>query len=437
MDRHIGRGQTGPTDSLRTGAARRYEGNLVDLNAIPSFLLYTAATANRPAETVDARVAWLMASTQMALVTGPTTWIDSSSAVMSATDYRGNYPQAVLSAIVNLTGWDTYIFYDQTSASPTLFLGDPNGATRLSTLSISNVLADQTSTCLYPLYDADLWRDPARVYSGVYLQWQGGNTYETNPTTAANFIPRDIAVSESGVGRAATAVAEATQYLASSSTEFDRLQCTLKIPASQVNLVDAGMRINAKFTHLPGYESGKNMRVALRSVMASEQTDQFYNVYLELITPIQTNYSWFGNGKVPDLGPTKPPTTPACLTSLGTVSFGECTGCPAYPQPCVPINHTVGSRLYCSDNGVGNPCYGGFGSTGTLFWGSTIASINFVSGGAVTPPAGAVIARFSADVTTDSGPYGTAGAHGWKLQVLDHMPTTPFDGFTAIQTQRR
>ena len=308
MDRTISRGQGGATDSLNTGAARIYDCNLVDLNAIPQFQVFTAVAANRPAETVTARIAWLMASTQMSLVHDHG-YIGTSANVLSPSDYRGNYPQDVLNDIRAVTGWDSYVFFEQTYAQPTLFLNDPTAATRVSTLSISNLRTDTSSTCFFPLIDAKLVRDPSRVYSGVYLEWLGGATYVTNATTASNFVARDVVSSTSRIGRSATATAVANQFLQSSSTEFDRISLTIKVPASQVNLIDAGMRVNAKFTHLPGYTSGENLRVALRSVLANEETDQFYNVYLELVTPIQTSYSPFGNGKVPDLGPPAQPPT--------------------------------------------------------------------------------------------------------------------------------
>ena len=434
QDRTVKRGAGTKSTSLLTTSDRLWDCNIVDLNFIVGMRVFQSA--KRPNESVTARLAWLMGTPQMSLVHDHG-YIGSSGVLIGANDFSGNYPVDVLNDVCNSTGWDYYIFYDQGSGDPTLFCNDATAATRLSTMAISNVLADQSSTVLYPLIDGYLLRDPARVFSGVLLKYTGGQVYEQRTQTAEDFIARDIVVSTSHVGEKATAITQANQYLTGVSTEFDRISCTLKVPASQVDLIDAGMRINAKFSHLPGYTTGKNMRIALRQVKADEETDQFYNMYLELVTPISTNFAPFGNGSGPDIGPIPPvaQTQPACLTALGGASVVSSSD-GTYPIPlCGGYTAQIGSRLFCHDESVGNPC--GLGNA--LFWGSIVEgreqhTLSY------TVPTGAVIARVTAHVTGDGGlsappASGSSlfGAHGWQVQVYANGGTAP-NGWYAGET---
>lgn len=436
QDRTLKRGAGTASPSLLTGPERLWDCNVVDLNTILSFRVFQSA--KRPNESVTARLAWLMGTPQMSLVADHG-FIDTNGTLIGANDFTGNYPVDVLNDVANGTGWDYYLFYDQSSGDVTLFCGDATAATRVSTLAISNVLSDESSTILPPLIDGYLLRDPSRVFSGVLINWQGGTTYQQRTQTALDFgVARDVVISSSKIGKAATAVLQANQYLAGVSTEFDRISCTLKVPASQVNLIDAGMRINAKFTHLPGYETGKNMRIALRQVKADEQTDQFYNMYLELVTPIATNFAPFGNGINPVMPPTPPPESqePACLVSLGDGPLVVASADGTYPvAECGPYDNVVASRLMCHDEGPLNPCAPMFGSTGVLFWGPTTNGREEKTPFAYTVPAGTVLVKVTALVSWDESPAGgSATAHGWHVNIVTHPPVGYQDGATILSS---
>ena len=350
QDRTITRG-TGASPSLITGAERLWDCNLVDLNAVLTFRVFTQASANRPSESVDARMAWLLTTSQMSIV-HDNGYIESAPVSLSATDYRQAYPADVLSDMAAASGLFYYIFWDHPSQSTTLAFQHPLLATRVSTLSISNVLSDLSSTCFAPLIDATLNRDPSRVYSGVDVVWATGATYVQNNATENAFFRRDVVYQNARIKTAAVAATVGNQFLNQISTEFDRLTVTIKVPASQVNFIDNGMRINVKFSHLPGYSSGKDVRVALRQVKQDEESSDFYNVYLELITPIVTDFQIGGNGGVP-----LPLPGPGGTTSGGGGGGGGTPPCGITdsfdrPNDATGLNISDSGRIWATQTGT-------------------------------------------------------------------------------------
>src|SRR4029077_6696713 len=109
-----------------------------------------------------------------------------------------------------------------------------------STLSISNVLSDLSSTCFAPRIAATRANDPSLVYDGVYMPYTGGSVYVR---ATGRVLARDVVGPSANTSSRTRAIELATAMLANHSKEASNVICTIKVPASQVNLLLAGMRI--------------------------------------------------------------------------------------------------------------------------------------------------------------------------------------------------
>lgn len=278
------------TGSNITSAGRVWELDLVELNAILSFRIITGADGNRAAETAGARLTWLLSSDYLStvfdngLVVYPTT-------AMDAVDYRGQTAADVLRDLALATGYNFFAYYDETAATDqrvSLFFDDANTSTAYTSfIRISNVLSDVESApnnTFAPLSDAVLMRDPTNVAAGVYLPYDGGWVYDYSLTTSYNFGFRDQAAPASNVKTAAKANAILSRLLAQHDEQDDKVSCSIILPASQLNGIKHGQRMQAKFYHLPApYNDWTWYRVLSKSFSRPENgaTDR-YVVDLEL-----------------------------------------------------------------------------------------------------------------------------------------------------------
>ena len=80
----------------------------------------------------------------------------------------------------------------------------------------------------------------------------------------------------------ATANSYVQTYLDQAAEEQETLVVTVRLPAENVNHVEAGDIIEVTFTHIPGFETVTEMPVIRRSVKPSEGQVDFYDVTLEL-----------------------------------------------------------------------------------------------------------------------------------------------------------
>lgn len=278
------------TGSNITGTGRVWELDLVELNAILSFRIITGTDGNRLAETAGARLTWLLSSDYLStvfdngLVVYPTT-------AMDAVDYQGQTAADVLRDLSLTTGYNFFAYYDETVASDrrvSLFFDDSNASTAYTSfIRISNVLSDvegsPNNTCA-PLFDAVLLRDPTNVAAGVYLPYDGGAIYDYKLTTSYNFGFRDKAAPSSNVKTAAKAQELVNRLLDQHDEQDDKVSCSIILPASQLNDIKHGQRMQAKFTHLPApYNEWTWYRVLSKSFSRPENgaTDR-YVVDLEL-----------------------------------------------------------------------------------------------------------------------------------------------------------
>jgi hypothetical protein len=184
---------------------------------------------------------------------------------------------------------------------PALIYHAYNWSGDASSCAISNVLSEIDNVTTFGPGGADkLTRNPARIYSGCFFEYSGGNVYIVNGTTAGNFRPREARSSDMNCMSAAAATILANAYLARCATEEDRITVNLeRVPAPSVNLMRPGQRIPVKLTHAPDYESGAYMGIMRRTVTANAYG--LYNVQLELSHPVLTGFNPTASGLTPSL----------------------------------------------------------------------------------------------------------------------------------------
>ncbi len=158
----------------------------------------------------------------------------------------------------------------------TLWYGDADLAMYDSTAKISNVLADVNGTTVFAAsLDTRLNRDPSRIFSGMYLNYDGGAVFQERTATADDFAQRDTVAQAPHVKTDAIANARALRMLEAISTPEDVIPATLySVPAAHVNDIRYGMRVQAKFSHLPDYGDDYSwMRVLNRTVTLASPPD--------------------------------------------------------------------------------------------------------------------------------------------------------------------
>ncbi len=148
--------------------------------------------------------------------------------------------------------------------------------------------AGSTAPTTYAYYpDAELTRDPSRVYSGVQVPFSGTGSpiYVQDATTIGAYVSRDTTAPNANAKTSGQATAQANTYLAAAETEADSLTLTTRLPAAVTPLVRAGMRIAVRASHLPDLTSFTWVRIMHVEYKQIEMTPDFYDVLLTMIPP--------------------------------------------------------------------------------------------------------------------------------------------------------
>jgi hypothetical protein len=286
--RVIGRNEVAP----QVSAARKITVSVEDLNSMLGHRLIHQQTGmtkaeggKRPAETVAARGAWLMASPFVDFADNGRCDFPATKG-MDAADYRNRQAGDVLADMALAAGAYNYHVNDWGSGPELTFRNDNTSTADSSTLRISNVLSDASSVTLNPTSDAVLTRSPANVISKIAFGWSRSTEVEERAATATAFNgERSGTASNSNVKTAAKAIDEAQAQLWQLHTEEDIIECGLDaVTSAQVNLILAGMRIQAKFSHLntEGYGSFTWFRVLERTVRPIVADAGLYSMDLKL-----------------------------------------------------------------------------------------------------------------------------------------------------------
>lgn len=279
----------GQDTAEKVEASRDITVSLVDLNARLGFrVLREAHDADRPIETVGARLTWLLATPELASVNiADHGYVDYPTKKIDANNYASQHPGDVLADCAERMSWNFFVYWDVAANAAGLWFKDSNTSTDwTSSLRISNVIADiDESTTFPPSPGTVLTRDPEHTVSGVLLPY-GNNqaVYRTRPATATAYAPRDGVAPNSNVKTAARAREIADSYLFQHRDEEDTITTTLLLPADKVNLVRAGQRMEAKFSHYgpEGYDDFTWFRVTERTLRPHTKGAKLYDVDLSL-----------------------------------------------------------------------------------------------------------------------------------------------------------
>lgn len=287
----------GQGNSLITGPMRQIELEIVDSNFVLTWHIIRAGDADRPAETADERMDWLLGTTWVAARIIPGV-IDVPDLInMDAVDYTGQRVVDVLNDIAQQTSSNFFLYFSEPDESfalafgPDVFWGRTgyNLTNNLSVLNSGPVTDPVPAEWLAPI-DVELVRNPDRVHTAVYVVYANGAEYVEDLGTG--LIRVDATAPVSNVKTSAKAIALGNRYLATSEEESDRITCTVKVPAAGVTLIKAGMTIYLDATHLPqligpdpgDFGPGQGWcNIVSCSQAQDEESDEFYNVRLEMI----------------------------------------------------------------------------------------------------------------------------------------------------------
>lgn len=253
--------QRGP-DS--TGAAREITASIQDLNAMLGFVVFDGTSAdegNRPAETVDDRLAWFetwCATNLPDLYFGSR--IGSSTNGLDANNFKDQHPTDVLAGIILAAhGWNFHVRDWGEGNGPELTCRNDNTSTDdTSSLSISNVAGEADfETTFPPLKDFVLTKRSGNVGSRIRYSYAKDTITETRAATASAFNGRrDITASDSSVKDASTAHERGKDELWQHHTEEFVLEGSLLLPPESVNLACQGDRIGVRLQHLQALGNG-------------------------------------------------------------------------------------------------------------------------------------------------------------------------------------
>lgn len=286
--RNMGRDDDG---GLIVSDDRQHDVTVVDLNAAVTFRILRGADTNRPEESIDDRLAWLIGKGALTeFVTDFSLVATGYSATLDEADYRGRYPADVLNDCLNRVLVDLcyFCFWNPVTSEVGLYFGPQSAATTESTLAISNVLEDiDGSTIFPPDSEAKLARKPDQVYSGVLLRYADGSkkVFRSRQSTADAFVERSTTVDRPRTKRLTTAQSQADRFLTRHSYEEDIITVTIIVPPESAGLAVAGQRIDVRFSHLPGYTSWTSMRILSSSITPTSEVVRDYAITLELEKP--------------------------------------------------------------------------------------------------------------------------------------------------------
>jgi hypothetical protein len=292
-DQWIDRGDEGDL-IFPTGVGRRWELEITQENTLLGFRVIQgaadAAHGKRPAESPGERLAWILGSPFLSTVFdhGLIDWTALNALPdMDPVDYHGKTAADVLRDISLKSQFNHYARYRDASSDIELAFHNANTSTLdSSTLRVSNVEADVDFATTWPPFFAGyrLHRKGDRVSAGVYVQGDKFSSYGFDLDTSYEFGFRDMVAPDNNTTTQAGADRLRDQLLAQHDEQDERIEgLRIQVPAANLNDVKHGQRIEAKFAHLPGWESFRWARVVSKAFSRPENdTQALYDVDLEL-----------------------------------------------------------------------------------------------------------------------------------------------------------
>lgn len=295
-DQEISRGDEGSA-VFPYASGRSWDLDLTEDNGYLSRIHLHGADCKRPAETVSARLSWLLGKPGITGVVSDYGLVASSSLTCDANDYTGREAADVARDLALVTGFNFHTRYrEATDDLELIFLHFRTSPLDVADFQVSNDPADLT-------YDGDgrvtgntwpvgmrakLLRGTKRIASGVDVAYTGGTVFVDRPTTEAAFgIVHQTAPTASVKTRAA-AVALGEHLLDEADEQDERITgLRIQLPATELNRVRQGQLMKARLVHLPGWEALRDCRVVFKAFSRPDNDDQeSYDVDLEL-TPAE------------------------------------------------------------------------------------------------------------------------------------------------------
>jgi hypothetical protein len=449
-------------DLERMGAARTWTISLDDVNTLLARRVQKGADAERDEETDIARLTWLLSTNE---ATGgydieDTAFIFTDAPVtMSESNYRGVESAQVVNDLFQQSGNNAYLFNSPTAPGEIrvgMWYGRDEREDFASPHRISNDLAeispetmdaawlfdptfDYTDQFTFaPSLDAELDRDPSRVYSGAYVNWDGGWSYVQRQGTVTDYAARDGVFSAELVKNQTRGDARATRYTRDLRNEDDAITCAVIVPNALVHAWVPGHRVSVKFTHLPAYEDWTWMRVAAVTVRQLSFGSGLYELALDLRGEEPPEVGQPG-------GPSVPGDTFATLNRPGTVSSTGSGGLLMWGssgddnKPGWPYEPTQGLLSIIEDLTPPRP---GWPFEGILVEGDgTLDRIEFMADAVGIPHLGTCTVVWAININgiavAEGTEIATAGAYFWHITkgiVAENVTVSTGDVITATVT---
>jgi hypothetical protein len=239
--------------TYRTGAKRKIDLNILDLNDLLNRRVIRKHDGKRPAEKMSVRLHWLLGSEYLSGLVADNGFVDYPTIALDKNDYTNSRPGDVLGDMaVQGEGRQFFVYADPDTDEPSLWFRDSATSTDFSsTLRISNDLSDVDSLTTFAASQSEmsLERDPDQVFSRAAVPYARGTVYEVKTSTASTFVERDGVAPTSSIKTAAKASKIARRFLNDHDHETDTVNDSIIVPSSRSGLIHAGMRISAKYTH--------------------------------------------------------------------------------------------------------------------------------------------------------------------------------------------
>lgn len=240
----------------RTGVSRQWETDVVDGNILlGNYILTEDDDPERPAEDHSDRMTWLLGTSTMTNI-DDTSLVDTSAPVaMSETDYTGQTAGDVLRDLIRQSGYDMFVYFFGVAEEYGLIYQPPGAEYLTSDIRISNIYADiaEDDNTFYWSLDAELEVQTERIFSDVYARGEGIETHVHSTATATTYGRRDVSMDEPNVKSLSVLNVRVARYLATLNTPEYIPTGTIQVPRSKASQVRAGMRVQFRASHWPGY----------------------------------------------------------------------------------------------------------------------------------------------------------------------------------------
>jgi hypothetical protein len=276
-----------------SGAGRVWHLTLREANGFATRRLIVTDT-QRPSETVDARLTWLLTQPGFTGVVFDHGLVATFSQTMDEHDYLNQTGADVLRDCSLISGANFFLRYNETNDDLELaFYNATTSSLDASAIQISNDPADITTDAddrisgdVYPPNDeARLKLGAGRIASGVAVAFDGGSYFANDATTEATFGAVDQVAPTPQVNTKTSAIALTTHLLDQHSVQDERItDLQIHLPAARLNDLLQGQLLQAKFVQFPNWTTARYCRAAVRSFGRPPNLSQgVYDVDLELV----------------------------------------------------------------------------------------------------------------------------------------------------------